>query len=227
MFFYMNDNNVDVENEEVTKLICSSKFLMSKDLYYDFCSVSYNRTKKVFLIFLCLVAYLIGINLLIGNYDTVLWFCPLISFLTILIYFRTKKAIKTGYERMIISEGKEATLNCELFGEKVILHNDELEREYFYHQVTKFFETKNFILLHLQHNLHVTIEKNNLTASVDEVKAFLMNKCPLVKKKKFINCVNDKKWSLVFLIALNVVSVFGMIVALVLKLDNPFTNLLV
>lgn len=220
----MNENNINinVENEEVKSPIYSSKFLMNKDLYYDFYSVSYNRTKKVFLIFLCLVAYLIGINLLIGNYDIVLWFGPFISFLMILIYFRTKKAIKIGYERMIISAGKEITLNYELFEEKIISHNDELKREYFYHQITKFFETKDFILLHLQHNLYVTIEKNNLTASVDEVKAFLINKCTLVKKKKFINCANDKKWSLVFLIALIVVSIVGMIVGLVLKLNNLF-----
>ena len=33
----------------------------------------------------------------------------------ILIYFRTKKTIKIGYERMVISEGKEMNLNYELF----------------------------------------------------------------------------------------------------------------
>ncbi len=220
----MNENNVNVnvENEEVKSPFYSSKFLMGKDLYYDFCSVSYSRTKKMFLTFLCLVAYLIGINLLIGNYDIVLWFGPFISFSMILIYFRTKKTIKIGYERMVISEGKEITLNYELFEDKIISHNDELKREYFYHQITKFFETKNFILLHLQHNLHITIEKTNLNASVDDVKTFLMNKCSLVKKKKFINCANDKKWSLVFLIALIVVSVVGTVVGLVLKINSIF-----
>ncbi|MBE6701496.1 MAG: hypothetical protein E7582_06400 [Ruminococcaceae bacterium] len=220
----MNENNVNVniENEEIKSPVYSSTFLMNKDLYYDFCSVSYNRTKKIFFIFFCLVAYLIGINLLIGDYDIVLGFGPFISFLMILIYFRTRKSIKIGYERMVISEGKEVTLNYELFEDKVISHNHELKREYFYHQITKFFETKNFILLHLQHNLYVTIEKNNLNASVDEVKSFLMNKCTLVKKKKFINCANDKKWSLVVLIALIVVSIVGMFVALALKINSIF-----
>lgn len=217
-----NNVNVNVENEEVKKPIYSSRFLMNKDLYYDFCSVSYNRTKKLFFIFFCLVAYLIGINFLIGNYDIVLGFGPFISFLMILIFFRTRKSIKIGYERMVISEGKEVTLNYELFEDKVISHNDELKREYFYYQITKFFETKNFILLHLQHNLYLTIEKNNLNASVDEVKSFLMNKCTLVKKKKFINSANDKKWSLVFLIALIVVSIVGMFVGLALKINSIF-----
>ena len=220
----MNENNANInienENEEVKNAIYSSKFLMNKDLYYDFCSVSYNRTKKVFLIFFCLVAYLIGINLLVGNYDIVVGFGPFISFLMILIYFRTKKTIKIGYERVVISAGKESTLHYEIFEDKIVSHIDELKREYFYHQITKFFETKNFILLHLQYNLHITIEKSSLNASVDEVKSFLMNKCTLVKKKKFINCSNDKKWSLVFLISLIVVSLIGTVVALLLKINS-------
>lgn len=174
------------------------------------------------MIFFCLVAYLIGINLLIGNYDIVIVVGPFMSFLMALIYFRTEKSIKINYERNLISAGKESTLNYELFDDKIILHVDELKREYFYHQITKFFETKNFILLHLQHNLHITIEKNNLNASVDEVKIFLMNKCTLVKKKKFINCANDKKWSLVFLIALIVVSIIGIVVGFVLKINSIF-----
>ena len=213
------NSNIEAGAEEVNIPIYSSRFLMNKDLYYDFCSVSYNRTKKVFLTFLCLVTYLICINLLIGNYDIVLGFGPFISFLMILIYFRTKKAIKINYERNLISAGKESTLNYELFEDKIVSHVDELKREFFYHQITKFFETKNFILLHLQHNLHLTIEKNNLNASVDDVKSFLMEKCTLVKKKKFINCCNDKKWSLIFLLALIVVSVMGTVVGLVLKIN--------
>ena len=70
--------------------------------------------------------------------------------------------------------------------------------------------------------MYVTIEKNNLNASVDEVKAFLMKKCIVVKNKKFINCENDKKWSLVLLIVQIVVSVVGVIVGLVLKINSIF-----
>lgn len=222
----MHENNANVnfdnESEEVKDAIYSSKFLMNKDLFYDFCSVSYNRTKKVFLSFFCLVAYLIDVNLIVGNYSIVVGFGPFISCLMLLTYFRTKKLIKINYERNLISAGKESTLHYEFFEDKIVSHLDELKREYFYHQITKFFETKNFILLHLQHNLYVTIEKNNLNASVDEVKSFLLNKCTLVKKRKFINCSNDKKWSLVFLVALIVVSVIGTVVGLVLKINSKF-----
>ncbi len=217
----MNEDNgyINVEDEEAKAPIYSSKFLMNKELHYDFYSVSYNGTKKVFLFFFCLVTYLICINLFVGNYDIVIGFGPFISFLMLLTYFRTKKSIKITYERNLISAGKESTLNCELFEDKIVSHFDELKREYFYHQITKLFETRSFILLHLQHNLYVTIEKNNLNASVDEVKAFLMSKCTLVKKKRFISCANDKSWSFAFLVALIVVSVAGIILGLVLKMN--------
>lgn len=218
----MNDNNinVNVDNEEVISPVYSSRFLMNKDLYYDFCSVNYHRTKKLFLIFLCLSAYVIGLNLLVGNYDIVIGWVPFMAFLMLLIYIRINKVTKIGYERMIISEGKEPTIEYELFEDKIVSHNDGKTREYFYPQVTKLFETKNFILLHLKHDLHVTIEKNGLSASADEVKTFLMNKCTSVKKKKFINCENAKKQSFVFLIALIVVSVAGIAIGTAMSFER-------
>ena len=122
----MNENNVNVniENEEIKSPIYISKFLMTKDLFYNFCSVSYNRTKKIFLLFFCLVTCLIGINLLVGNYDVAVGFGPFISFLMILTYFRTKKSIKISYERNLISARKESTLSYEVF--------DDILYEYVY-----------------------------------------------------------------------------------------------
>ncbi len=213
----MNENNINVQNEEAKPPIYSSKFLMSKELFYDFSLVSYNRMKKMFLIFFGLVAYVIGINLMLGNYDMLFIFGPFTLFTMILIYFMMIKTTKIGYERMVISEGKEPTWNYEFFEDKVVSHRDEFKREFFYDQITKFFETKHFILLHLKYNLHIVIDKNNLNTGVDEIKSFLMNRCTLVKDKKFINCTNDKKWSLALLLTLIVVSVVGMVAALLLK----------
>ena len=177
--------------------------------------------KKVFLAFLCFTVFEIVANILVGNYG-IIALCLLIAFMMFLLYFRTNRAIKINYERNLISAGKEITLHYELFEDKIVSHVDELKREYFYHQITKFYETKNFILLHLKYNLHITIEKNNLNANIDEVKSFLMDKCTFVKKKKFINCSDDKKWALAFLIALIVASVAGTVIGLVLKFNSLF-----
>ncbi len=216
-----NNENVTAENEE-KNAIYNTSFSMSKDLYYDFCCVNYNRTKKCFLLLLCSVACLTGINLLIGNYDTTICYDPFISIIMITIYFATKNAGKIGYERMLISEGKERPLVFELFEDKIVSHNDESKREFFYHQITQFFETKRFILLHLQHRLFITIEKSNLNASADEVKAFLIKQCPHVKKKKFIYCANDNQWSLAFLIATIVVAAIGTVAGVILKTKLHF-----
>ena len=215
------NTNAENENEEVKNAIYSSNFLMNKDLFYDFNLISYNKMKKVFLAFLCFTVFEIVANILVGNYD-IIALCLLIAFMMFLLYFRTNRAIKINYERNLISAGKEITLHYELFEDKIVSHVDELKREYFYHQITKFYETKNFILLHLKYNLHITIEKNNLNANIDEVKSFLMDKCTFVKKKKFINCSDDKKWALAFLIALIVASVAGTVIGLVLKFNSLF-----
>lgn len=214
------NTNVDIESAESISPAYRSRFLMSKELHYDFCSVGYNLTKILFIIFFCLMTYCIGINLFSGDYDVVIWYGPAMSIVMLLMYVKRKSGTKASYERMVISEGKEVTLTYELFADKIVSHNDALKREYYYNQITRLLETKSFLLLHLKHNLFVTIEKTNLNADVDEVKAFLMDKCTFVKKKKFINCAYAKEWSLAALIALIIVSVIGTTAAIILKINS-------
>jgi len=214
----MNENsintNIENENQEVKHAIYSSKLLMNRDLFCDFGSISYNKTKKLFLFSLLLVIYLTIVIIFSGSlFGFVFYFFTLL--IMFLMYFNTKKSIKIGYERTLISAGKELLQNYELFEDKIVVYVDGVEKEYFYHQITKFFETKSLLLLHLQHNLYITVEKSSLNASVDEVKAFLIEKCTFVKNKKFVDCSNDQKLSLVLLIALTAVSVIGIIISLV------------
>ena len=221
----MNDNNISVDielqNEELENPIYSSTFLMDKELYYDFCSINYNRTKKLFLTFLCLVFWFTTISILDGGYDVVLSFSLFIPIILVALYFRANKLTKISYERTVISTGKEEnTINCEIFEDEIVSHIDETQKKFFYHQVTNLYETKNFILLHLKHNLFITINKKDLNGEVDALKSFLVEKCVNVKNKKFINCANVKKQSLIFLIALITVSIIGILIAFVLKFKS-------
>lgn len=221
----MNDNNINVDielqNEESENPIYSSTFLMDKELFYDFCSVSYNKTKKLFLMFLCLVFWFTTISILDGGYDVVLSFSLFIPIILVALYLRTNRLIKISYERNLISTGKEEnTINCEIYVDKIVSHIDETKKEFSYQQITNLYETKNFILLHLKHNLFIIINKKGLNSEVDAVKSFLAEKCVNVKKKKFINCSDDKKQSLIFLIALISVSVIGILIAFVLKFKS-------
>lgn len=201
--------------------IFSSHFLTTKELHNDFNMVGYRKLKRDYLFFLCFTTFEIIILILVGNYDLV-GVGLFISFLMTVLYFGTQKRIAVNYEREIISAGKDRTLRYELFDDKIVVTVEGRERDFFYDQITKLYETKQFLLLHLKHQLYITIEKSSLNGSPDEVKAFLLTKCTQVKKKKFIDCSNDKKWSLIFLIALIVVSVIGCIVGYILKFSAPF-----
>ncbi len=215
----MGENITNVNNEESKPAIYKASVLMSRDLYYDFSTVGYNRMKKGLIFILPFTIFEIVACILTKNFDTVA-LTVIISVIFFFLYYRINESTKIGYERTLISAGKEISTNYELFEDKVVTDSEGVKREYFYHQITKFFETKNFLLLHLQHNLYLTINKNDLHANVNEVKSFLIQKCLLVKKKKFINCSNDKKWTLCLLILLTVFSVIGTIISGVLKFNT-------
>ncbi len=217
----MNENtnlNVEDKNEEAKTAIYRSNVLMNKDFYYDFCSVSYNKLKELYIIFFCINTFLCVSDVLVNKGDATVTFNVLISICMLVWYLGAKNTTKTGYQKMMLLNGKEDTMTLEFFDDKIISCSNGSEREFHYHQITKFFETKNLILLHLQHNVYVVVDKNNLDANVDEVKSYLMEKCRFVKKKKFINCRNDKKWSLAFLIAQLVVLVLEVVAIVVLQL---------
>ena len=209
----MSDNNMND-----IKPVYSSQHTMSKEMIQDFCSVDFRRTKITFIIFFFVILIYFALNIIFNVFGWLIWLTAImVAVINAIAYFRLKRAIKASYEKALISEGKEVLLKFDLFEDKIVLHREEAKREYFYHQVTKLFETKSFIMLHLQHNLHITIEKSSLNADVEEVKAFVINKCNNVKKKKFVNCVNDEKWSIVFMIALFVVAIAGAVSYFLMK----------
>lgn len=219
----MNENNTNLhaecENMELKEAVYRSKVLMNQEFFYDFQTVSYNRLKKIYLLMFFLAASQVVINILAGQYDQVV-ISLFISLLMVLMFFKRRMIIKRSYNQNMVSMGKEIVLCGELFEDKVVSAIEGLKREYFYHQITKLFETKDALLLHLQHHVYVTISKKALNADVDEVKSFLLEKCSLVKKKKFIDCTNDKKWSLILLVAMILFSVVGSVVALNLKING-------
>jgi len=212
-----NKNNFSVETEtgEIVNPVYSSGFIMNKELFYEFCLVSYSRIKKMMFAFLFVCVGTMISYFLDGYYDTVIALGIFAVVVSSIFIYRIERATKISYERNLISAGKESNMQHELFEDKIVSHIDELKREYFYHQISKLYETKNFLLLHLKHNLFITINKNYLNASADQVKSFLMRKCSLVKKNKFINCSNDKKWALAFFVSLIVICIIGIVAGIV------------
>ncbi len=214
----MNENNINI-NEEIKSPIYSSEFMMTRDLFYDFYSVSYNSMKKLFLFCLCFATLEMVISIVCRNYNVAAWGIVL-SVIMLLVYLRTRRMERIGYERSVLSAGDKHMVTGKLYEDKFGAGNDGFEKKFFYDQITKFFETGNFLLLHLQHGLYVILSKKDLNANIDEVKSFLIQKCPLVKKKTFVNCSNDKKQSSIFLIIMFIVSVIGTVVGAILKFNT-------
>ena len=216
------DFNVESSvGETANKAIYSSRTFMNRELFFDFQKIGYHKSKIIYLIFMCMVIWQVVMNVAFRYYD-MLFYILFLSMLMIFLYIGKNRTASINYRRMLLTEVKEEIRYQEFFEDKIVLHHEGLQREFFYTHITGFYETKYFLLLHLQHQLYIHINKDMVNGNVDEVKEFLMERCPFVKKKKFISCRNDKKWTRVFLIISVAVSVIGMIIGVVLKLRESF-----
>ena len=225
-----NNTNTNIENEEVKNVIYSSSYVMNRDLFYDFSSLTYNRLKKIFLLFFCFIACVTVLEtcfkILDESYEMgeILLVIPVFL---LVVYLMTKPQIKRGYERSLIASGKECVVNKSLCENSIVSCADGLKREHYYNQITGLFESKNLLLLHLQHGVYIIINKQNLSANVDEVKAFLFEKCSRVWNKKFINCSNDKKWCVILLVLTIIFGVIRFVVSNVLNIDVNLSETLI
>jgi len=216
----MNENNMNPEiQNETNKAVYASDFVMTKEIFYNLSCVSYNKFKKCLLLSLCLLVYIVLVNILSRDYHIV----PIgifISAFMFFMFFIIKNSAKVGYERTVLTVGKDPTTGEELFEDKIVSKTNDRTREYSYQQITGLFETKDFLLLHLKHQVYITINKYALNADVDEVKSFLIGKCTRVKKKKFINCSNDKMISLILCIAIMFIAIIATVTSIVLTIVN-------
>ena len=202
-----------MDNNEVKGSIYSSNYTMSKEMVKDFCSTDFHKLRNLYILFICIFTFYLVATFFMKPFEDVLVIMTgfILALLMVCNYIKFKKGYKVSYERALVSNGKEVTVNYDFFDDKIVSYAENLERELSYNDVTKFFETKHFLMLHIKHNLFVTVEKNSLDANVDEVKKFFIDKCVNVKKKKFVNCVNDEKWSIILLIVFVIVAVGGVV----------------
>lgn len=205
------------ENEEVKNAIYSSSYITNRDFFHAFSSINYNRIKKMFLVGFCIIILDAIFNISDRGYD-IEGISIIIPICLFVVYLKTNSLVKQNYERYCFSAGKESVANELLYEDRIVSSMDGQKREYYYHQITQFFESKNLLLLHLKHQLYIIINKETLNADVDEVKAFLIEKCSKARNKKFINCSNDQSWCLILLIGTISFYAIGAIVSIILDI---------
>lgn len=116
------------------------------------------------------------------------------------------------YKRMVHANGGKTVHQIITFEEtdiRTVNRDNKNENHYGYDQILSLIETKNLLLLTMKYRLCLVVEKRWLKGgTVEELKAFLQNRCPNVKKK-----VRGDKFGRIVNIVLIVVLVIGAIFA--------------
>ena len=218
----MEENNIlNNETENEIKPVYVSGITANKDFFRELNTVSFDRVKKLYILSLIVAAFGVIISVItvepyLAYYSAFLFLLELVSF------FGTRAAVNNSYKRALIAAGKEETFEYELFEDKVVSNMEGLKREHLYSGITGLFESEKMLLLHLQKQLYITVDKTTLNADVNEVKAFLLDKCTLVKKKRFKNCANAKNLCIAMMVATGVIVAAGIINVTLLYSYNPF-----
>ncbi len=200
--------------EEIGLPLYSCEYAMNGDFFSEFSAVSYIKAKIFIIIFTVLNILFSLFNIIVGNYNTAAGYSVIITFLMYIMYFRIKKGVQLSYKRSLFSYGNDAKTTTELFEDKILSTFSKNEKKFFYYQISGLFETGNLILLRLQFNLYLAVDKNSLNADPQAVKEFLIQKCPAVKKKKFTDCSNSRRLSLIFLMISTAASAAALLVCL-------------
>lgn len=199
----MNENAPEISGaeapEETKKPIYTCEYTMDMNFFAEFAAVSYVKIKNFIIIFTAFDILFCLLNIFDGDYNQAAGYSAFLTFLMFILYFSIKKGIQLNYKRSLFSYGNDNRTTTALYDDKILATFGKNEKEFFYHQVSGFFETESLILLRLKYNMFLALDKSGLNADPQAVKAFLIQKCPMVKKKKFTDCSNNHRLLFIFL----------------------------
>ena len=199
----MNENAPEISGaeapEETKKPLYTCEYTMDMNFFAEFAAVSYVKIKNFIIIFTAFDILFCLLNIFDGDYNQAAGYSAFLTFLMFILYFSIKKGIQLNYKRSLFSYGNDNRTTTALYDDKILATFGKNEKEFFYHQVSGFFETGSLILLRLKYNMFLALDKSALNADPQAVKAFLIQKCPMVKKKKFTDCSNNHRLSFIFL----------------------------
>ena len=199
----MNENAPEISGaeapEETKKPIYTCEYTMDMNFFAEFAAVSYVKIKNFIIIFTAFDILFCLLNIFDGDYNLAAGYSAFLTFLMFILYFSIKKGIQLNYKRSLFSYGNDNRTTTALYDDKILATFGKNEKEFFYHQVSGFFETGSLILLRLKYNMFLALDKSALNADPQAVKAFLIQQCPMVKKKKFTDCSNNHRLLFIFL----------------------------
>ena len=200
----------------------SSKYTLDYKTYKEF-SNGYIATRKSSMITLFVVLVLLILCIIYRNYETVITFGVIFAIFAFLIKVTGRN--KLQYKRYkSLNNNEDVEANIKIGKEKIISTSKKGDiSSYEFSQITGIIETKNLLVLKLEYNMGIIINKNNLEGGTkEELIDYLFSVCNNLKKKKV---TNSKRWLVVrrVMLVLLAITVILSIVLSILKtyqMDN-------
>lgn len=199
-----------------------SKYTLDYKTYKEF-SNGYIATRKSSMITLFVVLVLLILCIIYRNYETVITFGVIFAIFAFLIKVTGRN--KLQYKRYkSLNNNEDVEANIKIGKEKIISTSKKGDiSSYEFSQITGIIETKNLLVLKLEYNMGIIINKNNIEGGTkEELIDYLFSVCNNLKKKKV---TNSKRWLVVrrVMLVLLAITVILSIVLSILKtyqMDN-------
>ena len=209
-----------MENENQKEF--SSKYTLDYKTYKEFSS-GYIATRKSSMITLFVVLVLLILCIIYRNYETVITFGVIFAIFAFLIKVTGRN--KLQYKRYkSLNNNEDVEANIKIGKEKIISTSKKGDTSsYEFSQITGIIETKNLLVLKLEYNMGIIINKNNLEGGTKEdLINYLYFVCNNLKKKKV---TNTKGWLILrrIMFGLLVITVILSVVLSILK-QNQMDN---
>lgn len=172
----------------------SSKYTLDYKTYKEF-SNGYIATRKSSMITLFVVLVLLILCIIYRNYETVITFGVIFAIFAFLIKVTGRN--KLQYKRYkSLNNNEDVEANIKIGKEKIISTSKKGDTSsYEFSQIIGIIETKNLLVLKLEYNMGIIINKNNLEGGTkEELIDYLFSVCNNLKKKEV---TNSKRWLVV------------------------------
>lgn len=164
-----------------------SNYVLDFKKYREF-SKGYMRYNKKLTIIIIIAILIYILNLISKNYGGLV-----LCFFTFLIFFIVFKLMgksQIQYRRMLVSNnGREVNNTVKINDEGILIINNNTDNDnrYSFNQIIGIIETTNLLILKMNYNLGIIIDKNNLNGGTkEELISYLLVNCHNLKSKRIV-----------------------------------------
>ncbi len=183
--------------------IFCSEFTMTKEIFYDFSSVSYSIPLIFFIIIFALSVLYFIVQLFEGKYSSLAMQEALPFAFSVFYFAFTKYSVNKNYKRYMLSVGTDSSAKEKIcFSDKISAsRGNRSPVEYDYGSVSAVYETKKLFLLRMKYSLYLLVSKDSFPGETKNAFInFLFSSCANIKKKKVKNVCGREKLCILFML---------------------------